>query len=84
MNASGHPVAAADAVAQRSSDETDAAGEQAQHQERVEQRRPLKVDLQVRDDAREDDDRAGEGQSPAAERTAVVEEQADADEQRHQ
>src|SRR5215210_5352830 len=49
---------------QRTRDEPDAAEEQHEHEQRVEETRGLKVDVEVREDADEDDHRAGDRQQP--------------------
>ena len=61
--------------------ESDPRGEQTEHHQRVEQRRRLKMDVEVDQDSRHDDDGARTGQAPTQHGAAVEKQHADSHEQ---
>ena len=69
---------------QRARDEPQAAEQQPEHHDRVEQRGLAEVDVHVHEDARQDDRGADAGQQPAHDRPAVVEQERDPDQEREQ
>src|SRR5690349_13066688 len=78
----GRPSHSLGFAAQAARDQPEAAGQQRENDERVEQARRTKEDRQVRDDPENDDQRAARGEQPAQFRVAVEEQHRDADEQR--
>jgi len=67
-----------------SGDQAEAADEQDQHHQGVEEAGALEIDVHVGDHAGEDEERAGNGEKPADEAATVPEEQAHPEEHGHQ
>ncbi len=65
-------------------DQADSSGEQNEHHYCVKKTGRLKINLQVRDDARENNDDAGEQKQPADDRFTVEKQNADAEDERHE